>query len=216
MRKKENRRIRGVLFDFDGTLTYPGAIDFAAIKEELRCPPDMPILEYLDTVSLAEQAPLLAILEAREEAAAQASLPNTGAEKCLCALKAKGLPLGIITRNSMPSVCAALEKFSQITIHDFAVVITREKSLPKPHPEGVYQAAAHMGISPSELMVVGDFRFDVLAGKAAGALTVLLQNSDKSLMSPGDPQPDYTVRHLEEILTIIDGLSPTRPLGPTS
>jgi hydrogenase expression/formation protein HypE len=206
MGKKEDRRIRGVLFDFDGTLTYPGAIDFDAIKEELRCPADMPILEYLETVSLAEQAPLVAILEAREEAAAQASLPNTGAEKCLSALKAKRLPLGIITRNSMNSVCAALNKFNRITIQDFAAVITREKSLPKPHPDGVYQAAEHMGISPSELMVVGDFRFDVLAGKAAGALTVLLQNSEKSLMSPGDPQPDYTVRHLEEILAIIGGL----------
>jgi hydrogenase expression/formation protein HypE len=206
MGKKEDRRIRGVLFDFDGTLTYPGAIDFDAIKEELRCPADMPILEYLETVSHAEQGPLVAILEAREEAAAQASLPNTGAEKCLSALKAKGLPLGIITRNSMHSVCAALEKFNRITIQDFATVITREKSLPKPHPDGVYQAAEHMGISPSELMVVGDFRFDVLAGKAAGALTVLLQNSEKSLMSPGDPLPDYTVRHLEEILAIIEGL----------
>ena len=206
MGKKEDRKIRGVLFDFDGTLTYPGAIDFDAIKEELCCPADMPILEYLETVSLTEQAPLVAILEAREEAAAQASLPNTGAEKCLSALKAKGLPLGIITRNSMHSVCAALEKFNRITIQDFAAVITREKSLPKPHPDGVYQAAEHMGISPSELMVVGDFRFDVLAGKAAGALTVLLQNSEKSLMSPGDPQPDYTVRHLEEILGIIQRL----------
>jgi hydrogenase expression/formation protein HypE len=206
MGKKEDRKIRGVLFDFDGTLTYPGAIDFDAIKEELCCPADMPILEYLETVSLTEQAPLVAILEAREEAAAQASLPNTGAEKCLSELKAKGLPLGIITRNSMHSVCAALEKFNRITIQDFAAVITREKSLPKPHPDGVYQAAEHMGISPSELMVVGDFRFDVLAGKAAGALTVLLQNSEKSLMSPGDPQPDYTVRHLEEILGIIQRL----------
>jgi HAD superfamily hydrolase (TIGR01509 family) len=207
MSEKEKRRIRGVLFDFDGTLTFPGAIDFAAIKEELRCPPDMPILEYLDTVSLAEQAPLLAILEAREEAAAQASLPNTGAEALLSALKIKGLPVGIITRNSMPSVRAALEKFTLITVQDFAAVITREKSLPKPHPQGVYHAAQHMGISPSELMVVGDFRFDVLAGKAAGALTVLLQNSEKSVMSPGDPQPDYTIHHLEEILTILDGHS---------
>jgi|OM-RGC.v1.015044276 haloacid dehalogenase superfamily, subfamily IA, variant 3 with third motif having DD or ED len=207
MSEKEKRRIRGVLFDFDGTLTFPGAIDFAAIKEELRCPPDMPILEYLDTVSLAEQAPLLAILEAREEAAAQASLPNTGAEALLSALKIKGLPVGIITRNSMPSVRAALEKFTLITVQDFAAVITREKSLPKPHPQGVYHAAQHMGISPSELMVVGDFRFDVLAGKAAGALTVLLQNSEKSVMSPGDPQPDHTIHHLEEILTILDGHS---------
>jgi hydrogenase expression/formation protein HypE len=209
MGKKEDKRIKGVLFDFDGTLTYPGAIDFSAIKQELCCPPDMAILEYLETIPPGEQAPLMAILEAKENDAARASLPNMGAEKVLSALKEKGLPVGIITRNSMQSVCVALEKFSQTTVQDFAAVITREKSLPKPHPDGVYQAAERMGISPSELMVVGDFRFDVLAGKAAGAITVLLQNSDKSVMAAGDPQPDYTVNHLQEILAIIDALTAT-------
>lgn len=207
MKKKEDRKIKGVLFDFDGTLTLPGAIDFAAIKQELCCPPDMPILEYLETVPPGEQAPLIAILEAKEEHAARASLPNTGAERCLCVLKEKGLPVGIITRNSMHSVRVALEKFNQITVQDFSIVITRELSLPKPHPDGVHRAAEHMGIRPSELMVVGDFRFDVLAGKAAGALTVLLQNSNKSVMGADDPQPDHTVNHLEEILAIIDALT---------
>ena len=207
MEKKEGKRIKGVLFDFDGTLTYPGAIDFPAIKQELRCPPDMAILEYLETIPPDEQAPLMAILEAKEMDAAQASLPNMGAEKVLSALKEKGLPVGIITRNSMQSVRVALEKFSQTTVQDFAAVITREKSLPKPHPDGVYQAAERMGISPSELMVVGDFRFDVLAGKAAGAITVLLQNSDKSVMAAGDPQPDYAVNHLKEIVAIIDAFT---------
>jgi hydrogenase expression/formation protein HypE len=211
MGKKQVKRVRGILFDFDGTLTCPGAIDFAAIKQELCCPPDMPVLEYLDIISPAEKASLMAILEAREEDAAQASLPNTGAERCLSELKEKGLPVGIITRNSMQSVCVALEKFSHTRLQDFAAVITREKSLPKPHPEGVYQAAERMGISPSELMVVGDFRFDVLAGKAAGALTVLLKNSEKSEMAAGDPQPDYTVNHLEEILVIIDALTAVVP-----
>jgi HAD superfamily hydrolase (TIGR01509 family) len=209
MKRKQGRRIRGVLFDFDGTLTYPGAIDFDAIKQELGCPLNIPILEYLETISPAEQKPLMAILEAKEEDAAQASVPNTGAEKCVSVLKEKGIPMGIITRNSIHSVRVALEKFSRTTVQDFAAVITREASLPKPHPDGVYQAAARMGILPSELMLVGDFRFDVLAGKAAGALTVLLKNSDKSLMVPGDPQPDYTVNHLEEILAIIDMLTVT-------
>ena len=41
--------IKGVLFDFDGTLTRPGALDFPAIKQELGCPADQAILEYLET-----------------------------------------------------------------------------------------------------------------------------------------------------------------------
>jgi phosphoglycolate phosphatase-like HAD superfamily hydrolase len=60
-----------------------------------------------------------------------------------------------------------------------------------------------MGLAASELMVVGDFRFDVMAGKAAGACTVLLTNGRPSVMTPGDPAPDYTVACLEEILQLV-------------
>ena len=39
--------MKGVLFDFDGTLTKPGAIDFTAIKQTIECPHDMAILEFI-------------------------------------------------------------------------------------------------------------------------------------------------------------------------
>jgi hydrogenase expression/formation protein HypE len=201
-------RIRGVLFDFDGTLTRPGAIDFAAIKREIRCPEGTAILEYLDTLPSAEKSGLVKVLEQREEEAARASVPNEGAEKCLLALKRKGIPFGILTRNSMTSVCLALEKFEAIRPGDFEAVITRDDSLPKPHPDGVFQAARRMGIPVSALMVVGDFRFDILAGKTAGAFTVLLRNEGSSIMARGDPEPDCTILHLQGLLDILEITSP--------
>ena len=205
MKKTENKakhRIMGILFDFDGTLTYPGALDFPAIKREMNCPEQMPILEYLETQNPARRSALLKILESREEQAAEESFPNIGAEKCLSILKQKRLLFGIITRNSLKSVSRALKRFNDITINDFAAVITREDSLPKPHPDGVSRAARRMGIPISALMVVGDFRFDVLAGKAAGAVTVFLTNRGMSAMAPGDPGPDYTVDCLEDIFAL--------------
>lgn len=195
--------IKGVLFDFDGTLTHPGALDFSAIKHALGCPADQPILEYLETRPSARRAALMRILEKEEEQAALASRPNKDAEKCLSALKGKGIPIGILTRNSLNSVKKALQQFEGITINDFAAVVTRDFSPPKPHPDGVQKAATQMGLLTSELLVVGDFRFDVMAGKAAGAKTALLTNGGKSVMIPGDPDPDYTFSHLEEILDIL-------------
>lgn len=197
------KRIKGVLFDFDGTLTLPGALDFPAIKRELNCPPDIPILEYLETVPAELKPPLMEILETAEEKAAGESLPNVGAEECLLTLRDKGVLLGIITRNSLPSVTRAMESFESVRLRDFSTVITRDDSLPKPHPDGVHKACERMGLAASELMVVGDFRFDVLAGKAAGACAVLLTNGRPSVMAPGDPEPDYTVTCLEEILQIV-------------
>jgi HAD superfamily hydrolase (TIGR01509 family) len=199
----DERKIRGVLFDFDGTLTLPGALDFPAIKREMNCPPDIPILEWLETVPTERKPPLMKILESAEEKAAEESLPNVGAEECLLSLRDKGLLLGIITRNSLPSVRAALERFETLRLPFFSTVITRDDSLPKPHPDGVHKACERMGLVASELMVVGDFRFDVIAGKAAGCCTVLLTNGRPSVMAPGDPEPDFTVACLEEILQFV-------------
>jgi hydrogenase expression/formation protein HypE len=199
----DEKRIKGVLFDFDGTLTLPGALDFPAIKREISCPPDIPILEYLETVPAEIKPSLMKILESKEEKAAVESLPNVGAEECLLTLRDKGVLLGIITRNSLPSVRLALARFETVRLHDFSAVITRDDSLPKPHPDGVHKACERMGLAASELMVVGDFRFDVMAGKAAGACTVLLTNGRPSVMTPGDPAPDFTVTRLEEILQIV-------------
>jgi hydrogenase expression/formation protein HypE len=203
----KHARIKGVLFDFDGTLTMPGTLDFPAIKREMGCPPGLAILEYLETLPPLSKGPLLELLEKKEEQAAQESLPNKGAEACLEALNRKGLQIGIITRNSLQSVQKALGKFKTIHDHDFAAIITRDDCPPKPHPEGVHRAARRMDVFPHELLVVGDFRFDIIAGYEAGARTVLLTNGKEPVMTPEDPAPDYTVGCLEELPVILDRIN---------
>lgn len=195
--------LKGVLFDFDGTLTRPGAIDFLAIKQTIGCPGDVAILEFIKLQTPENRVVLTKILEEYEAEAARLSVPNKGAEVCLTALKMKDIPIGIITRNSHKSVVSALQQFVKIQYRDFHAVITREAAPPKPSPEGVFKAAVHMGCLAEELMVVGDFRFDVIAGKKAGAGTILLTNGKESTMAPGDPKPDYLCSHLSEVLEII-------------
>lgn len=143
------------------------------------------------------------ILDRMEDEAAERSFPNAGAEGCLAVLKKQGFSLGILTRNSLKSVKKALEKFGSVVLEDFTAVVTREMSLPKPHPDGVLKGAQLMGLSPSDLCVVGDFRFDIMAGHAAGAATVLLTNGGRYVRGPEDPPPDYVISHLEEILSIL-------------
>ena len=55
--------IKGVLFDFDGTLTRPGSLDFPAMKAELGCPLDQPILEFLATLPRDRRNNLMEILD---------------------------------------------------------------------------------------------------------------------------------------------------------
>ena len=191
--------IRGVLFDFDGTLTLPGALDFPAIKKVLGCPLDHPILEFIALQPADRRAGLTKILEEAEDVAAGASLPNRGAEQCIHLLKRRQIPMGILTRSRLKPIRRVLERFRGVTINDFKAIVTREISLPKPHPQGVFEAARQMGLLPSDLMVVGDFSFDVISGNRAGAITVLLTNGGEQVMAAGDLQPDYTIAHLEEL-----------------
>ena len=200
--------VKGVLFDFDGTLTMPGALDFPAIKNAMGCPLDQLILEFVEAQPPDQQPRLMKILEEWEDRAARAALPNRGAEKCVCALRKKQVPVGVLTRNSLKSVKKALKKFKMVSIDDFDAIMTREMSLPKPHPEGVIKAAAKMGVSPEEVLVVGDFSFDIIAAKRAGAMAVLLTNGGESVMAPEDPQPDYTISCLEDLpdlLVVVGG-----------
>ena len=195
--------IKGVLFDFDGTLTLPGAIDFKSIKRELGCPLDHPILEFIAQQPEEKRISFKKILEFHEEAAARQSVPNRGVAACLLHLRKMEIPFGILTRNSLRSVQTGLLSFRCFSITDFSVVITRDNSLPKPSPDGVLKAASAMGFPPAELLVVGDFRFDVIAGKSAGAKTVLLTNGMETTMAPGDPEPDFVCRHLLEVSRIL-------------
>ena len=195
--------IKGVLFDFDGTLTVPGALDFPAIKRMLGCPLAHPILEFIASQPPDCQPRLMKILEEQEDLAAESSLPNRGAERCLQALKRRQMPMGILTRSRLKPIRMSLERFRGITIDHFEVIITREMSLPKPHPDGVIKAAAQMRILPGELLVVGDFSFDVISGRGAGAATVLLTNGGVSVMAPEDPQPHYIIDRLEELPALL-------------
>lgn len=199
----KRKKINGVLFDFDGTLTYPGSIDFNAIKREIGCPQDRYILEYIEKQIPERRVKLRKILESWEDDAAEESVPNDGAEVCLSTLKQWGMPIGIFTRNSMRSVQIALRKFKSVSEKDFNPIISRENSIPKPHPDGVLITARKLGIPVSELLVIGDFRFDIIAGNTGGALTVLLTNNGKPNMLSGDPKPDYIIDNLEQILGII-------------
>ena len=197
-------RIRGVLFDFDGTLTRPFAIDFTGIKNAIGCPADQTILEYIAALDDEEQRrESQAILHDREMEAAARSFPHDGAEDLIRFIKRRGLPVGILTRNRLPSIARTLENFSRTGLSDFDLIITRDDPVsPKPSPEGVLQAAGRFGINPDELLVVGDFYFDIQAGQRAGALTVMLDNGAEA-QPTADVQADFTVQRLETVQTIL-------------
>ena len=199
--------IRAVLFDFDGTLTLPGSIDFAGIKKAIRCPGDVPILEFIEGLpSVADQRQAWRSLEQFEDQAARCSRSNEGAEELVRFLKRCHIRRGILTRNRRASVETALKNFAHVRLADFNVIITRDHvQRPKPDPEGVLLAARRLRVPAVTLLMVGDYRYDIEAGQRAGAPTVFLE-SHLATRRP-DPPADFTVRMLSEISDIIDRLN---------
>jgi hydrogenase expression/formation protein HypE len=199
-----------VLFDFDGTLTHPGALDFPALRRALDCPPGTLILEYIDALpSEARRTEKRRILADFELAAARASVPTEGAEETVRLLRDRGIRVGVLTRNTRASVLTSLANFPSLKEADFGVILTRESGgRPKPHPDGVLAAAEALGVPVAALLVVGDFVFDIAAGNAAGAATALLTNGSGppapgAVSVPVSTEPDFTIRKLEELTGIL-------------
>jgi len=195
--------IQAVLFDFDGTLTEPGSLDFNVIRDAIRCPKGRPVLEFIkDLSSQDERAEASRILDGFEAEAARQSSPNERAEEVLEFLRARGLKVGIISRNSLASIETALRNFRHIQPSDFAVILSRDDPVsPKPSPEGILAAAETMRIPVEHVLVIGDFVFDIEAGHKAGALTAFLTNRGSS--HPCPYPSDFTLNHLGDLIDVI-------------
>jgi hydrogenase maturation factor len=99
-------------------------------------------------------------------------------------------------------VVTALKQFSLLSIEDFDVVITRDDPVrPKPNPDGVLLAAERFQVDPQTILLVGDFHFDIDAGRQAGALTALL---DDGRTDPNrEIDCDFRITTLSEIHKIV-------------
>jgi len=191
-------RPRAVIFDLDGTLTEP-ILDFDAIRTEIGLPERVPILEHLDSLTIAARARAEAIMLRHErEAIARATLSD-GCADLIGHLRGLEIPIAILTRN----VREVVETFARMFTFRFHAVYTREDGPPKPSPAGALSLCQAMGVAPAHTLAVGDYKYDVMAGRDAGCRTVLVSRdplADHELVDWGSP--DMVVKSLRELLPL--------------
>ena len=130
-----------------------------------------------------------------------------GAEDLVRFLRDRGLKTGIISRNSLQSIEIALGNFATLRPGHFDLIFTRDDPYPpKPSPDGIRAAALRMGVPADQVLVIGDYLFDIEAGYQAGARTAFLTN--RGTLVCRDPQPDFTIDRLEEVKDIVAVHSP--------
>ncbi len=189
--------IKAVIFDLDGTITAP-YFDFDAIREEIGVEKNAgPILEIMEKMSPAERLRAEKILLRHEQNAIEEATLNPNAKETLHALHNMGISVGILTRNRRDNATAIADKFGL----EFDAVVGREDGPVKPDAFGVLNLCRTFGVNPGETLVVGDYLFDLLCARAAGAVAVLLTNHPK--FTEFTQYADFTIETIDMVINII-------------
>lgn len=195
---KALRDARHWVFDMDGTLTL-AVHDFPAIKRALGIPEEDDILHHLAALPADEAAAKHAWLLEHERELAVASRPAPGAIELVRTLSERGCQLGILTRNAHELALLTLQAIGLDDCFATADILGRDEAPPKPHPGGLLHLAERWSVAPHELVMVGDYRFDLECAQVAGARGVLVN-------LPDNPWPELTDLHAQGCAQLLAGL----------
>ncbi len=183
----------------DGTLTV-AAHDFVAIRASLDLPIDQPILESLSRLSPEEAAPRRLKLEGIELDIARKAEAQAGAGELLEQLRSQDKCIGILTRNSKPVAHETLAVCGLLSFFEPDLILSRNCCAPKPEPDGIRHLLKRWQALPNQGVMVGDYVFDLLAGRNAGTATVHI---DVTGQFPWPEHADACVTSLVELAALL-------------
>jgi HAD superfamily hydrolase (TIGR01549 family) len=187
------------IFDLDGTLTI-SAHDFTYIRDKLGLEANAPILEALNAMPEEEAAPLWESLNEMEEYFATQSSLMHGAIELLQRLQARGVQLAILTRNTMPVVEKTLLACGIDHFFPRQQILDRDSCPPKPSPDGIRRLLDYWQADADDTVMVGDYLYDLQAGKGAGVITIHL---DPQGIFAWPDVADICIREFAEIEALV-------------
>lgn len=192
--------IHGVIFDLDGTLVS-SELDFSLIKAQIGCPCEQDLLDFiaqLPSPYMREEA--MNIVHQHELLDAQHATLLPGVSEAIAQLKAKKIPMAIVTRN--------FDKAASIKLQNnplpISTVLTRSDAPAKPDPSSLNAIATLWDISSANLLYVGDYLYDIQAAHNADMRACLYAPD----VTPGyADQADYVLHDFYELVGLIDNYS---------
>jgi pyrophosphatase PpaX len=210
------REIEAVLFDFDGTVVdtveqstqaFESTFDSFGLPQKSRSEikatygltlarcyeilvPGFPNIEELCTNHNKFQA---------EHPELVSSYPNM--EETLSYFKELGLKIGVVTSRGRGSCLGLLESTGLLKYMD-TVVTRNDCTLQKPNPEPVQMALNNLNIPFHNAVMVGDSGMDILAGKAAGTITVGVAYGSQG-KEIARSYPDYVIDGISNIVPVL-------------
>jgi pyrophosphatase PpaX len=212
------RKIRAVLYDFDGTLADTTDLIMRCYRHTMamhlgEAPPDA---EWLSGFGTPLEAQIRRFARSEEEHHAMLETyrvyqsreygtllrPFPGAVEAVSALAERGVALAIVTSRHRESTLRGIELCGLVD-HFPEIVTPEDVTHAKPHPEPVLRAMERLGVGPEEVLFVGDSPHDMAAGRAAGALTAAALWGPFPRAALMAERPDHLLREQGEVLELV-------------
>jgi len=211
--------IKGVVFDFDGTVVDSMKMIFDVLNASLK-KKNLPTIE-LELLGRMAGLPLIDIISAKTKVSVAVAkevevdvfeaytsfcrlscqlLPHV--ESTLKTLKSKKIKLGLLTTTPTKPLKSVAEKFCLNGYFD--IMLAKEDAKNKPDPEGLERIIKKFRIRKDECIFVGDSPIDILTGKAAGVKTIAVTTGIASIQQLKEANPDSVIADLGKLLAYVD------------
>ena len=210
------KKIKSILFDFDGTLadTAPGIVNTMqetfktmqlpvpteeAIRQTigLKLEEGVKVLGRFDDATAQKGAAIYRELFMKIELSKIQIFPEV--KETLTILQQMGIRMAICTSRGLNSLNIIL---TANNMNDyFEEIITASANLPtKPAPDMVFELLKRMNLTANEVLVVGDTTFDIEMGHNAGCKTIAVTYGNHSSEILATSHPTYIIDHFSALL----------------
>lgn len=209
--------LKSVLFDLDGVLLdtegiytdfwnavdrrFPTGVDgFAHVIKGTTLP------SILGTYFPASQHPAIMDMLRQMESDMQYRMFD-GAGRLLRELRDAGIPAAIVTSSNRAKMDVVMERLPDLKKYISVLVTDEDVTASKPDPQGYLLAAARLGVSPADCVVVEDSVNGLRAGLAAGARVAgIATTNSRATVEPlahcvADTIAELTVNKLVQLFT---------------
>lgn len=124
-------------------------------------------------------------------------------EEALRALKAKGMPIGIVTSGFYETCSKELEDLGIRDLFD-VIVGAGDVTKPKPDPQPALICCERLGVEPKEALLIGDSKNDIICGNKAGCITAIVSWSLCDIKNlEGLEKPNMVISDAKQLLEYV-------------
>ena len=201
--KNKAMHIKAVFFHLESTLVRSAKLDIHRIKSTIGCPAESTILDFLHSLSKAdERSQVQSSLERLELEAAADSKSAPGTMELLRYLELKGLRPAVFSHGSQAFVDRLLNRLASAGNLHFNPVISREELMATTPAAGAVQLAAQkLKLIPDQILVVTADSIVYQQARKSGAVAVLIDPSATPDMALAEKA--YQVSELDQLKKIV-------------